>query len=400
VATQVRHPIWIEAAAGRPGAKTFATLYGVESLTRASVASVVPIQAYDLLQNARSVAVLYTLVAVASLSATLLMPLLIRRFARRWVYTGGAMLLALGAASFATHTLAGQVGGMLARVVGTSALSITLNLYIMDHIRRTDFVRSESVKMAWSTLAWTLGPTLGVVLYTRFGIAASQGVTACFAFVLLGFFWFFRLSEGSVIRPGRTKAANPIRSIGRFVRQPRLRLAWLIAFGRSCFWATFFVYAPILMVATGEGKLAGGLLVSAGNAMLFMAIVWGGVAAAKGARLTMAGAFFGMSLGLFGAGFAGEALPYATAAFLLGTAFFTTALDAVGSVAFMRAVRVHERAEMTAVYRTYLDLSELLPPLVYAVVLTYFGLGSVFAALGLFTLFCGAVCWRYLPRSL
>lgn len=400
MATQVRHPIWIEAAAGRPGAKTFATLYGLESLTRASVASVVPIQAYDLLQSKQGVAVLYTLVSLGSLGATLLMPVLIARFARRWVYTAGVLLLALGAASFATHTLAGQVGGMLARVIGTSALSITLNLYIMDHIRRTDFVRSESTRMAWSTLAWTLGPTLGVFLYTHFGIAASQAVTACFAFVLLGVFWRFRMTEGSVIRPGRTKAANPLRNVGRFARQPRLRLAWLIAFGRSCFWSTFFVYAPILMVVTGEGKLAGGLLVSAGNALLFMAIVWGGVATARGARLTMTAAFLGMSLGLLGAGLSGEALPFVTAGFLLAGAFFTTALDAIGSVAFMRAVRFHERAAMTAVYRTYLDLSELLPPLVYAVVLAFFGLGSVFATLGVFALFCAGVCWRYLPRSL
>ena len=33
-------------------------------------------------------------------------------------------------------------------------------------------------------------------------------------------------------------------------------------------------------------------------------------------------------------------------------------------------------AQMTAVYRTYLDLSELLPPRVYSIVLAFFGLGG------------------------
>lgn len=398
--TQARHPDWLPAAAGRPGAGTFATLYGLESLTRATIASVVPIQAYDILQSKQHVAILYTAVSIVSLFATLLMPALIARFARRWVYTAGVVLLMLGAVCFAAHSLPGQIAGMAARVVGTSALAITLNLYIMDHIRRTEFVRSESVKMAWSTLAWTAGPTLGVFLYTHFGFAAAQAAVILFACILLGFFWYFRLIEDGPIRPGTTKAANPIANVGRFLQQPRLRLAWLIAFGRSCFWATFFVYAPILMVVTGEGKLAGGLLVSAGNAMLFMAIVWGRVATRSGARFTMAGAFFGTGLALLGAGFSGEAQPYATAFFLLGAAFFTTALDAIGSVAFMRAVRLRERAQMTAVYRTYLDLSDLLPPLVYAVVLAFWGLGAVFATLGLFLLICGWTCWRYLPRSL
>ena len=55
---------------------------------------------------------------------------------------------------------------------------------------------------------------------------------------------------------------------------------------------------------------------------------------------------------------------------------------------------------MSAVYRTYLDLSELIPPLVYSVVLAFFGLGSVFATLGIFCAICGLFVWRYLPKSM
>ena len=36
---------------------------------------------------------------------------------------------------------------------------------------------------------------------------------------------------------------------------------------------------------------------------------------------------------------------------------------------------------MAAVYRTYLDLSDLLPPLIYAIVLAFFGIGAVFTTL-------------------
>jgi len=63
-------------------------------------------------------------------------------------------------------------------------------------------------------------------------------------------------------------------------------------------------------------------------------------------------------------------------------------------------VHSFERSQMTAVYRTYLDLSELLPPLVYSVMLAFFGLGSVFATLGVFMAVCGVVTWRYLPKSM
>ena len=55
---------------------------------------------------------------------------------------------------------------------------------------------------------------------------------------------------------------------------------------------------------------------------------------------------------------------------------------------------------MNAVYRTYLDLSELLPPFVYAIILGFTGLGGVFVALGLFSAFCAWLSWRHLPRSM
>ena len=294
MATQVRHPIWLPAVRS-PGASTFAVLYALDSFARASVASVIPIQAYHLLQSEQAVSLLYTVVSLAGLSITLTLPLLILRLARRWVYTIGIGLLVLGSAFFVTDTLTGQVVGMFARVAGASTLSITLNLYIMDHIRKTDFMQAESMRLAWSTLAWTGGPTLGVVLYTQFGIVAAHAVVVISSVMLLALFWYFRLGDNPLIRPGKTRPANPLRNVGRFVSQPRLRVAWLIAFGRSCFWTSFFVYAPILMVVTGEGSLAGGLLVSAANALLFTALIWGRAGKRFGARRTMAFAFAAMA---------------------------------------------------------------------------------------------------------
>lgn len=399
MAIHVRHPVWLPAV--RPAdARTFASLYTMESFARATVSSVIPIQAYEILHSEQIVSILYTVVSLLGLSVTLFMPMLIRRFARRWVYTAGACLLAVGSLFFVTHTLAGQLAGMLCRVMGASALSITLNLYIMDHIRKTDFMQAESLRMAWSMFAWTGGPTLGIFLYTRFGIYAAHGAVAVFAAILLVLFWIYRLGDNPLIAPGRSRPINPLANIGRFISQPRLRLAWLIAFGRSCFWTTFFVYGPLFMVITGEGELAGGLLVSAGNALLFMAIFWGRAGKRFGARRTMTLAFLAMAGMLLTAGAVGETVPLLTGAFLLAGAFFTIALDALGSTAFMRSVHSYERPQMAAVYRTYLDFSELTPPLVYSVVLAFFGLGSVFATLGCLALVCGLVTWLYLPKSL
>jgi hypothetical protein len=55
---------------------------------------------------------------------------------------------------------------------------------------------------------------------------------------------------------------------------------------------------------------------------------------------------------------------------------------------------------MTAVYRTNLDMSELLPPFIYSIILAFGGLGAVFGALGIFCAVCAIVSWRHLPRSM
>lgn len=399
MSTHVRHPIWLPAV--RPaGARTFASLYALESCARALISSVIPIQAYDLLHSEQKVSILYTIVSLLGLSATLFMPIFIRRFARRWVYTAGACLLAIGSLSMATYVLPGQLFGMLCRVMGASALSITLNLYIMDHIRKTDLMQAESLRMALSTFAWTCGPTLGIFLYTRYGIYAAHGVVVVFSLLLLALFWFYRLGDNTMIAAGKSRPVNPLANIGRFIAQPRLRMAWIVAFGRSCFWTTFFVYGPLLMVVTGQGKLAGGLLVSAGNALLFLAIFWGRAGKRFGARRIISLSFLGMAVLLYLAGAVGQTAPLITGALLLGGAVFTVAIDAVGSTVFLRAVRSYERPQMAAVYRTYLDFSELTPPLVYSVLLAFFGLGSVFAALACLMLLCAVISWLHLPKSL
>ena len=54
---------------------------------------------------------------------------------------------------------------------------------------------------------------------------------------------------------------------------------------------------------------------------------------------------------------------------------------------------------MTGVYRSYIDISDLLPSLTYSIVLLYFPLGTVFYILGALMAVVGFFAWRYLPRS-
>jgi MFS family permease len=174
----------------------------------------------------------------------------------------------------------------------------------------------------------------------------------------------------------------------------------MVAFGRSCFWSTFFIYGPLLMVESGVGKQIGGLMISASQALLLCAYLFGRLAHRFGVRLIISWCFLLMSFASVAAGIAGKELPYVAMLFLLFGALAASGLDGVGGIPFLRAVHPHERQRMAAVYRTFIDFSELVPAMIFAVALSYFEIGIVFIILGASLIIMGAIAFRYLPKSL
>ena len=399
MASEASSLVWTTAPPKR-GALAFASLFAVESFARALISTVVSVQAHDLLQSSQKVSVLFTCVSLAVLISTLMLPLIFRYVPRRWIYTGGVVGLCLASLAFATDVLPGQVAGMYLRNVGTATLNIALALYILDHIRKSDLVRSEPLRLALSAASWTAGPFLGVWLYENWGPSAPQFLCIAACGLLVVFFWYLRLSDHPIIRAARSTPQSPLANVGRFVRQPRLRLAWLIAYGRSCFWTTFFVYGSLLMIEGKLGKEASGILISLSQLALGMAYIAGKISERVGVRKVIAGAYAVAALAVIGAGYAGTTAPVLAAVCLLVGAAANSVLDGVGGIPFLRSVKAHERPQMTGVYRSYIDLSDLLPSLIYSFVLLAFPLGSVFIILGAWLAVVGFVAWRYLPRSM
>lgn len=394
---RIRRPVWLHAVS-TPGATVFAIMFTLESITRAALATLIPLQALAILGNARDVSVLFFAIAVAGLSASFAIPLLIRRFKRRWVYSLGVGLLFLSPLLFVTATLDGQVMGMLLRVFGTACLTISLNLYIMDHIRKRDLVRSEPRRLLFGALPWTVGPYLGVVLHSYWGPWVAFGFSSAAAVALFAYFWALRFAGDPAVAPAVRPPPNPLGNVRRFVSQPRLRLAWLLNFGRHAWWVTFFVYAPVFMVRSGRGELAGGLLVSAGTAMMFLTPLMSRLGGRYGIRRVMGAAYTACGVATLVAGFLIDA-SLLVAGLLLVAAANAVALDAFGNIPFLRAVHPYERPEMTTVFATSRDAAELAMPALFALLLTFFDLSVVFLVAGVFmVLFAALAC--YLPRRM
>jgi MFS family permease len=382
------------------GAFTFGAIFALESLVRSMNATVISLQAYDLLGSSQKVSELSTVVSLSVLCTTLMFPYMLGKLRRRWAYTLGIMSITVASLMLASYTVVGQGLGMYFRNCGAAMMNITLSLYIMDHIKRTDLARSEPLRLSLSTFSWMVGPASGVWLYNNYGPWGPQLASMTAAALLFVLFWYLRLSDQFTMPSGTLQSFNPIANVAQFVKQPRLRLAWMIAFGRSCFWSTFFIYGPLLMLEGGVSGQISGLMVSASQGLLLCAYLFGRLAHRLGVRPVIGVCFTLMALSVVVAGVAGKQHPYVAMAFMLCASLAATGLDGVGGIPFLRAVKPHERQRMAPVYRTFIDFSDLIPAILYAIVLSFFGIGSVFIILGAGLSIMGLIAYRYLPKSL
>jgi len=382
---------------GRPGAREFALLSGIEAVARAAQVSVLPVAMYAAFGDAGRVSALYLAAGLVSLVGGLLVPWATHLVPRRWVYTAGAVLLLGGAA-------AAVAGGpltalaVLANMLGAVTLFVCLNAYVLDSIPRHDLPRTESLRLSYTALAWTVGPVTGVLLHAAWRPAPFL-VAAVAAVVLVAVFWALRLGNGRLIVRARAPAPNPLAFLGRFLAQPRLVAGWSFATLRSCGWWVFTVYLPIYALEAGPGAWVGGLALSISSGFLFFAPLVQRRLRGRPVRQAVRSGFLGAGLFFAVAAVAALAhLAWPAVGLLLVAAAFLSLLDVFGGLPFLMAVKPSERAEMAAVYSSYRDASNVLAPGLAGAILHVAPLPAVFAgvAAGLFSAW--ALAGRLHPR--
>lgn len=389
-------PLWL--VPGHPGGGAFVVLFLIDGIARAVPIAAVPLQAHALYGDAQTVSLLYFLVSLGGLVGSLAIPWLAGRIHRRWVFTLGAALVATACALFVPETRVTLALGLMAQILGAACIEITLNLYVLDHVRRRDLGRFEPRRVFVAAGAWTLGPWLGVTLKTHVGPEATFGLAGAATVLLLACFWFLRVTDNPALPRGRGAPPNPIRYLPRFFGQPRLRLAWLLAVGRAGWWGMFFIYAPIYAVTSGLGPEVGGAIVSIGLGSLFVVPLWGRLGQRIGLRKLLILGYAATGLATMAVAPA-SAWPWLGAALLVVAAVGASILDGAGNTPFLRAVRPLERPEMTTVYGSFRHTAQIVPPGVFTALLKAFALPSVFFAGGGFLV---VLAWfaRYIPKRM
>lgn len=385
-------------ALGRPGGPAFVLILALDSLARATVSALVPLQAYALLGSAQRVSVLYFVLAAAGLLASLSVPWLVIRLRRRWMLRLGAACLVLSPALFALHSLPAFIPAMLLQMFGAAAMMICVNLYVMEHIPRRELGRFEPVRTFFMGAGWMIGPALGVSLAASGPPWLAYAVSGGVAVVIIAYFTWLRVPRAAGSLAGAVPQANPVRFVRRYFTQPRLALAWLLSVGRAGWWGMFYVYVPIYAVASGLGAETGGYIVSAGASAVYSVMFWGWLGRRIGIRYLLIGGYALTALLTLGIGLA-AGHPWLAAGLTVAAALGIAITDGAGNLPFLRAVHSHERAEMTAVYTTYRDSARATLPALYALLLLMFPLPAVFYASSAIMLGCAALA-RNIPKRL
>jgi MFS family permease len=381
-------------------ARAFVVLFACDAISRSILITLVPLQAYALFGAALSVSIIYFSVAIVGLVTSLALPVLLRIIPRRWAITMGVACQVLSSVMLALGTQVSLVAGLALQVFAAAILEVVINLYMMDHIARRDLNTFEPRRLLFTGTAFAIGPWLGVTVHRD----VLEGLTYLIAIVVslmfLSFFWIQRLSDNPGIQAAKSVPVSPLRSVPRFVAQPRLVLAWLLALGRNGWWVTFFIYGPIYVTHAGYPPQFGGALVSLGLSAMLLVRVWGRIGRQIGLRnlLRIGYSLTGVA-GITAAIAAIAGLPLMGMILIWFAAVAATLIDGAGNVPFLRAVHPYERAAMTSVFMTFRHVGALVIPGTLAFVLWILPLPYVFAVTGAMALVM-ALLSGSLPRRL
>lgn len=392
-----RRPAALLVVSGRAG-ESFARLNALEGIARSLLVGVIPLLALEILGSKELVTRTYLIASILTLAITLNFAALERLLERRWVMTFGVAcaLTAMVILVFGDSLVITLGVGL--QQASASLFSVCLSLYIMDYIGRQELIYTETRRMLYTGIAWLIGPTLGLWLWEEFARWSPFGLSAIGALGTLSYFWYLRLGHEGAIRKARSRPVNVLRIIPRYFQQRPLRIAYWITLSRSIFWMTLFVYGPIYVVEANLPVWVAGGLLSLSSALLLISPFIRRLASRQGTRFIIACALVltgGSMLTLY---LIGEPRPIGLL-FWMSASLGGVSLDVLGNIPFMRMVKPRERTEMTMIFSTWREGSQLLTPLLVSMVLLVAPFEFFYLLLALL-LFGAAIKATFLPRRL
>ena len=392
-----RRPTGLQAFSGHAG-EPIARLNACEGFARSLLMGLIPLLALEALGSKEMVTRAYLGASILTLLITLNFATLERWLQRRWVLTLGASfsLTAVTILAFGSGWIMSIAIGL--QSAAASLFSVCISLYIMDYIGKKDLIFTESKRLLYTGIAWMIGPVLGLWLWEQTIPIAPFLLSAVAMSSMLGYFWYLRLGRSEVIRKAKRPSTNILKVIPRYFEQPALRIAYLITLSRAIFWMTVFIYGPIYVVEAELPTWVAGAFLSVVSSLLIVSPLIRRVASRFGTRPVIIFALWSTGLSMVLLYLLGEPQPLGLAFWVLAS-FGGAIIDVLGNIPFMRMVKPRERTEMTMIFSTWREGSQLLTPLLVSLVLLVAPFETFYLLLALILISAGSFA-SFLPRRL
>ena len=392
-----RRPTGLQAFKGHAG-EPLARLNACEGFARSLMIGLIPLLALEALGSKEMVTRAYLGASLLTLLITLNFANLERWLQRRWVLTlgGGFTLTAILILAFGEGWVMSIAIGL--QSAAASLFSVCLSLYIMDYIGKKELVFTESKRLLYTGIAWMIGPMLGLWLWEEVGHWAPLLLSACAACLMLSYFWYLRLGRSAVIKKAKRPSVNIFRIIPRYFAQSSLRIAYWITLSRAIFWMTVFIYGPIYVVEAGLPNWVAGAFLSAVSSLLVISPLIRRMASRFGTRPVIICALCSIGVCMLLLYGVGEPKPIGLLFWVLAS-FGGAVVDVLGNIPFMRLVKPRERTEMTMIFSTWREGSQLLTPLLVSMVLLVAPFETFYLLLAVLLISAGAMA-TFLPRRL
>ncbi|MBV2144904.1 MFS transporter [Falsochrobactrum sp. TDYN1] len=370
--------------------------YAVAVLARTSVIVVIPTLAFRHLENASLVSAIYFIASIGGLLASTVLPAVLKAIGPWWLTIGASLM---GALSGILFTVPGSVPltlGLASYFLMVQLFETVSNIYALNMIPRRSLARFEPRRIMLAGVAYGIGPMIGTLLlrhgpeWSPFAISAACALLAPLVLVFL----VDDVRSPMILPVASTKQEFAIK---QFLRQPRLRIAWVLAIGRAAWWQVFFVYTPILVVAAGYDTSYTGAIAGIASGLLLLSPIWGMFMRYIGLRryLTATYAACGIATAIIGLT-AEWSFTWAIIA-LMFAALAASGIDSAGNAPFLRSVRKRDRLRMVPIYNTYREISQIIPAAIFTIVLMFQGVSQVFLWVGLALVILSFYC-KNLPR--
>lgn len=256
------------------------------------------------------------------------------------------------------------------------SIYITIGLFVREQTTSKSIGKTEGLHFSIFNMGYLIGPLLGGLLASAYSFNTLFLISAAILFIISILLFLVPLREKDHIQKHKIKIID-------FLKNKELIKLYFVSFGIVAWWAILYTYMPLFANTSGfSTKIIGYALFAAVIPLILFEIPIGKLADKHGFKTYIAIGFLIISIITFLTYFTNPILTiFLIALATLGAAFIEPLTEAY----FFKEVKTtEEEYDLYPIYKTSPEISHIIFPIIFSVILTFFEFKGLFLLVSLF----------------